>query len=315
VSKDITHILAAWDYSPSEYTVRIVKGDDGRDKIQVRMDLGLLQMEFHGRPDGQRPHESESYLHYFQQRQREHDAANPDGRPFVLETADCELLLREGVQYYHRYLSFWHLRLYELCARDTKRNLELFAFVREFAQSKREKLQFDQYRPYVTMMHTRAVATPLAELRQFDAAIQVVDSGIARIEEFLVDYQQQERSAQCYELQFLLRWREELTLKRDRKPPPPIALGGPGDDLADDEIDAEPGPETINTEAPAEHPVDDATIRRRGASRARKAKLSAQEILNGLREQLQRAITEERYEEAARLRDQIAEASKAESQE
>jgi hypothetical protein len=271
-----------------------------------------MQMEFHGRPDGQRPHDAESYLHCFQQRQREHDRANPDGRPFSLETADCELLLREGVQYYHRYLSFWHLRLYELCARDTKRNLELFAFVREFAQSKREKLQFDQYRPYVTMMHTRAVATPLAELRQFDAAIQVVESGIARIEEFLVDYQQQERSAQCYELQFLLRWREELTLKRDRKPPPPIAQGGPGDDLAEDEIEEEPGPETINTESPAEHPVDDTSLRRRGSSRARKAKLSAQEILNGLHEQLQRAITEERYEEAARLRDQIAEQSKSE---
>ena len=75
-------------------------------------------------------------------------------------------LLREGVQYYHRYISFWHLERYELCARDTNRNLRLFAFVREHARHTRDKLQFDQWRPYVTMMHARAVATPLIGLRE-----------------------------------------------------------------------------------------------------------------------------------------------------
>jgi len=69
---------------------------------------------------------ADSWYDYHLRRQREHDAANPDAASYVLEPEDCAELLREGVQYYHRYLSFWHLELYELCARDTERNLRLF---------------------------------------------------------------------------------------------------------------------------------------------------------------------------------------------
>ena len=160
-------MLSGWDFDPDRVSVRIVTGDDGRDKIQLRLDLGLLQMEFDGRPDGARVNGCDSWLEYYQQQQRAHDAANPDGAPFRLEGEDCARLLREGVQYYHRYVSFWHLERYELCARDTNRNLRLFAFVREYARHNKDKLAFDQWRPYVTMMHTRAVATPLVELRDY----------------------------------------------------------------------------------------------------------------------------------------------------
>ena len=48
MSKDITAILDGWDYEPDELQVRIVAGDDGRDKIQMRIDLGLIQMELDG---------------------------------------------------------------------------------------------------------------------------------------------------------------------------------------------------------------------------------------------------------------------------
>ena len=36
-----------------------------------------------------------------------------DDPPFVLESEDCQRLLREGVQYYHRYISFWQKLLFE----------------------------------------------------------------------------------------------------------------------------------------------------------------------------------------------------------
>ena len=96
--------------------------------------------------------------------QRAHDTAHPDSAPFTLSDTDCERLLREGVQYYHRYLSFWHLDRFELCARDTRRNLLLFKFVREHAKNERDRMRFDQWRPYVIVMHSRAVATPFVEL-------------------------------------------------------------------------------------------------------------------------------------------------------
>ncbi len=68
---------------------------------------------------------------------------------------------------------------------DTNRNLRLFAFVREYARHNKDKLAFDQWRPYVTMMHTRAVATPLVELRDFEAALGVIDAGVEKIHRFL----------------------------------------------------------------------------------------------------------------------------------
>ena len=36
--------------------------------MQLRIDLGILQMEMTGRPDGQRPHNCESLLVYHQRR-------------------------------------------------------------------------------------------------------------------------------------------------------------------------------------------------------------------------------------------------------
>src|SRR5690606_22569357 len=196
-------------HDPDRFSVRIVQGDDGRDKIQVRLDLGLLQMEIDGRPDGQRPEGQDSWFDVFRARQEAHDTANPDGASFQLSSQDCQLLLREGVQYYHRYLSFWHLQRYELCARDTSRNLRLFAFVKEFAGKDQDRLMFDQYRPYVTMMLTKAVAPPVVELRQHDAAIQVIDAGISSIRSFLAEYGQLESADRCSELTHLERWRDQ----------------------------------------------------------------------------------------------------------
>ena len=253
MAKDISPILEGWDYDPDRVSVRIVAGDDGREKIQLRLDLGLLQMDFEGRPDGKRPAGCVSWFDYYQRQQREQDQRNPDGPSFVLESEDCVRLLREGVQYYHRYVSFWHLERYELCARDTTRNLKLFAFVREYARHTRDKLQFDQWRPYVTMMHARAVATPLLGLKDYRAALGAIDAGIKSIRSFLTEYDQLENADKCNELVYLLHWRDEIATK-----------------------DAEGDPSAV--------PYDP---------------------LVRLQAELEQAIAEERFEDAAQLRDSI----------
>jgi len=58
--KDISTIFEGWDYVPDELAVRRIKGLDGKMKIQLRLDMGLLQMEVNGRPDGTRPFGTES---------------------------------------------------------------------------------------------------------------------------------------------------------------------------------------------------------------------------------------------------------------
>jgi excinuclease UvrABC helicase subunit UvrB len=106
--------------------------------------------------------------------------------------------------------------MYEACARDTARNLRLFAFVRSHAQDERHKLQFDQWRPYVLMMHTRTVATPLLQQELYEDGLRVIEAGIEGIREFLDEYEQSHRAEECVELTSLERWRDEILTKEER---------------------------------------------------------------------------------------------------
>jgi hypothetical protein len=215
VSQDIASILAGWDFNPEEIQVRMITGDDGTQKIQMRIDLGLLQMELVGRPDGQRPHGFESLLDYYEDRQK---ATEDAGKSYSLDPGACVSLMREGLQYYHRYLSAFHLREYDIVSRDTERNLRLFTFVVKHASRQRDKIEFDQYRPYVTMMRTRALALQQLAKSDFSAALQQIDDGIGRIRQFLREYHQEEREAECAELSFLLGWRREVEQERPTGP-------------------------------------------------------------------------------------------------
>ena len=65
MNNDISSVLGDWEYAPGELRVRKIVGRDGRAKIQVRMDLGVMQLEWDGRPDGVRPKECASLLEYY----------------------------------------------------------------------------------------------------------------------------------------------------------------------------------------------------------------------------------------------------------
>lgn len=68
--RDIDEALQGWPYDPEpgETVAREVKARDGRTVVQVRQELGILQMEVEGRPDGQRPHGFRTYLDYLRHR-------------------------------------------------------------------------------------------------------------------------------------------------------------------------------------------------------------------------------------------------------
>jgi len=210
MSDDISDILLRWEYRPDELLVRIIVGDDGHQRLQLRLDLGLLQMECDGRPDGERPEGFESWLDFYEHEQRRYEETNTDGTDYLLGAEDCARLFREGVQYYHRYVGFWHLDMYDLCARDTSRNLRLFEFVRKHAADDRIKLQFDHWRPYVIMMNTRAKAMPLLKDSEFGQGLRQIEAGIDAIREFLDEYDQSDRADECAELVSLEHWRNEI---------------------------------------------------------------------------------------------------------
>jgi hypothetical protein len=207
LSQDIQSLLDDWEFDPDQLQVRVITSDAGQEKIQMRIDLGLVQMELSGRPDGTRPEGYESMLDLYEARAKRASDAN---KSFGLSADDCAQLMREGIQYYHRYLAAFHLERYELVARDTERNLRLFRFVGQHAARQRDKIEFDRYRPYVQMMHTRALASQSLKAGDHVAALAGIDDGIEAIRRFLREYEQDESGSECSELRFLLRWRREV---------------------------------------------------------------------------------------------------------
>ena len=65
---DIDRILQEWPYEPGEISARLVRAADGREVVQMRVEMGLLQLETEGRPDGQQPSGGRTYFEYLAQR-------------------------------------------------------------------------------------------------------------------------------------------------------------------------------------------------------------------------------------------------------
>lgn len=54
MSLDLDALINDWDCPPGENAARIIADDRGHELLQMRVDLGVLQMHLDGRPDGNR---------------------------------------------------------------------------------------------------------------------------------------------------------------------------------------------------------------------------------------------------------------------
>ena len=243
--KDISHILKGWEYEAGTINVRRITGNDGQPKLQMRLDLGLLQMEMDGRPDGERPHGCESLLEYFEKRLKEHRKKNGTELGFHLNPSQCQSLREEALMYYHRYLSLFVLGEFLGVARDTARNLRVLDLCGKYASDEQDRLVLEQYRPYIIMMNARALASIEYDANNFRRALSIVKRGLRDIREFFAKFGQEEAYGHSNEVKILRRFGREIRRKL---------------------------------------PIDP---------------------MKQLQLQLNRAVKEERYEEAARLRDEI----------
>ncbi len=211
MSLDLNSLLKDWPHEPGNIKVRKIVGLDGKEKLQLRIDLGVLQMELNGRPDGQRPHGAESLLSYHQLR-----AAHAEGRgdSYELTAEQCAELQQEGIQYYHRYLSLFQINDFAGVVRDTQRNLDLFDFV--VAHTDREEVSWtlQQFRPYVLMMNTRARASIYLAQGKFMEAMDQIEQGRDSIVDFFQKSNFPELAAKSSEIHFLEEWLEEVRAKR-----------------------------------------------------------------------------------------------------
>lgn len=179
-SADLRDLLAGWPFDP-ERDARIVRGDDGREILQVRTPLGIEQMEMQGRPDGARPHGEETTLEYQLQRLAKAKATDHEA-DFELTAADCTELFTEGTIFYFRYLRLFQLKRWADTVRDTSRNLRLFDLVRQYAKREEDRNYLEKWRPYILRMNASAAAMMALETNDYAKALQTVRAVIERIE-------------------------------------------------------------------------------------------------------------------------------------
>ena len=212
---DISHLLDQWDYQPGQVVVRKFVGKDGQEKIQLRVDLGLLQMNAHGRPDGKRPFGHPSLFEFYLAKLEQYRAShNGEDEGFILSGEDIGRLQMESFQYHHRYICLLQLEDYAGAVRDTARNLKVFDFVEEYAESDELAWGLQQFRPQVLMLQTRAVASQHLQDEEFSAAVKEIEAGIDRLREFYESYSRQDLLPQSPEIQGLQHWMEEVERKR-----------------------------------------------------------------------------------------------------
>lgn len=212
---DISRLLEQWEYQPGQVVVRRFKAKDGVEKIQLRVDLGLLQMNAEGRPDGKRPFGYPSLLEYYQARLYKHVAAhNGSDSGFRLAAEDCAKLQLEALQYHHRYICMLQLEDYAAVIRDAERNLAVFKFVEQHAESEELVWALRQFQPQLMMILTRARGAQALQAEDYTLALRLVEEGLEQIRSFYREAGSPEAAEQSGEVLSLEEWLEEIRAKR-----------------------------------------------------------------------------------------------------
>jgi len=244
-SKDLRSVTDDWPYEPGQINVRKIRGVDNRIKIQMRVDLGVLQMEVEGRPDGRRPYDHDSFLMYQLERVEAHQRRNGTDLGFALDEEECREIREEALQYYQRYLANFVLEEYEAVVRDTKRNLDAIDLCAKYASEEDDRYSLEQYRPYIVMMNVRSKALRAIQTSAYRTALAHVETGLKAIKEVYQRFGEPKAYRMSGEVQILKALRREI---RKHLPADPVRK---------------------------------------------------------IQRKLNRAVAEERYEEAARLRDEL----------
>lgn len=241
MNKDLTELLEEWPYETGQITVRVIEGIDENPRIQVRLDLGLLQMNIDGRPDGKRPHGFDSLLDYYESKidqdeldsqvspehsddENDHEqyleksqfdeqdeTPGPDSR--FLTPDDCRALREEAQQYYHRYIAMLVLEDYEAVVRDTSRNLRVINIFRDHAATTEDMHAMESHRPYIMMMRARSLASQAIKSEENKAAILAIDEGLEALKEYYESIEQPDLYEDSGEVSMLRDMRDSLVPK------------------------------------------------------------------------------------------------------
>ncbi|MBM3848525.1 MAG: hypothetical protein FJ405_19855 [Verrucomicrobia bacterium] len=203
---DISHLLERWNYRPGDVMVRKFTGKDGRVKLQLRVDLGILQMNVEGRPDGKRPNGHASFFDYLTNKLEQHIASSGTDESFKLAPEECARLHLEAMQFHHRYICLLQLEEYNAVQQDCLRNLGVFDFIERYAANPGLSWPLQQFRPQLLMILARARATPLLRKRRDEKAITEIEAAIDALNQFYAAAERPDLRDQSIEVESLQNW-------------------------------------------------------------------------------------------------------------
>ncbi len=211
VDADISNILKSWEYQSNALTIKKIMGNDGKEKIQIRINLGILQMETEDRPDGKTPHYAKSLLEYYDSLIDEFEERDGTAENFKLTKRDMRELDDELMQYYHRRICFFALGDYEYARRDAEHNLKLMDIIEKHCKDQNYTESHERFRPFVIMERARAIGLESIGSGDYADAMKHVSDAIDTIEKLYeergVSAEEMQRSR---ELTILRKWRSQI---------------------------------------------------------------------------------------------------------
>ncbi len=174
-AQNLDGILKDWEFDPGSVSVRMVSGDDDRKVIQMRIELGVLQLETKGRPDGWKPEGSDTYFDYLLELEMS------QGDDFEFTDEQCFECDREFVQFYHRRICWLAMQEYDKAVLDAEHTLGLMDMCLRHSSDEQWKLTHEQYRPFVLYHKIQAGAMHKLVDDDAEGAIQQINLGLDQL--------------------------------------------------------------------------------------------------------------------------------------
>ena len=201
---NIDPILKQWTFDPQAVSVRLLALAD-REIIQLRIDLGLLQLEVVDRPDGWRPGGEPTYLQFMKQKAQLH------GDDFVLSEEQCGEIDREFVQFYHRRVCWLQLKRFDAAIHDADHTIALMDFCKLHSPNEEWTISHEQYRPFVLYHRIKAAALRCFESNAgAEQAIEEINQGLDQLRKVFSDFEVEEQFDEDELVQRLSEFRETI---------------------------------------------------------------------------------------------------------
>jgi hypothetical protein len=201
---DIDAILRQWPFKPGMIAARPVRAADGREVLQMRIEMGLLQMEVTGRPDGEHPGGADTCLDWLQ------ELARAEGETFALNEEQCLEIDREFVQFYQRRICCLALRQFGRALADADYTMALMDFLAAHSPNPQWTLSHEQYRPFVLFHRIQAAAMMQLQQSGAEAAIEAINQGLEQMRELFAKFGADEQFDQNELVKQMIMMKESL---------------------------------------------------------------------------------------------------------